>query len=82
MSNEIINDDEIMNITAEQVKLLYIKNVLKEIIEEAKNGKIFHEARLNHEEIMFLENKGFKVEFLCTAYDYNDNRDHWYTIQW
>lgn len=93
MSNESINDDEIMNITAddvmnitaEQVKLLYIKEILKEIIEEARKGKISYEARLNNDETIFLEKRGFNVELLCSVYDYtdyNDDRIHWYTITW
>jgi len=76
-----MNDDEIMNITSEEVKLLYVKEVLKEIIRLAKSGGTYHQVRLLDEEVKFLENKKFNVRYMQSDNDYGE-RCKWYEITW
>ncbi len=75
------SDDSVLLITAEKVKYLYIKNVLKNIINEANDGKLYYEVRLLDYEREYLENKNFGLEYMFNDYDYGE-RCKWYRVTW
>ena len=81
MSDDESNDNELLNITAETVKYLYVKKVLRNIINEAENGAISTEVRLLDYEVDFLRNKNFDVDYMFMDLDYGE-RCSWYTVKW